>query len=309
MAGRSNTSKEIRGICMEEYITLNIGKHLSETAIKLLPSITSIGTIPTVFQQFVDIHRQAVGEFNDQITEQIQKALSTFNMAHVELGKQFNLEHEKKVLNDAGWTFPVNYMEFYADELIASVAKYEAGNTRSLYDLFNKYYNSQRLDDIVSGIQANDHFSRWHGIISDCLEAHKNRKYSLSIPTMLLVIEGVAGDFCKYHKKTFIQSTGKEIRRSSGGDKIKGAVELFSEMNGEPYWVEMFFSAIDEVIYSDTEKLVKQTDQVGPKDHGALYRKLNRHAILHGKTARYNTPSNSLRCFLLLEVLALVVQR
>jgi len=126
--------------------------------------------------------------------------------------------------------------------------------------------------------------------IVDALDSHKDKKYTLSVPVLLLVAEGIATDFCKkvgiYEKRD----------RSQGGEKIKKAVQKhYSKYRG------LFLSELDLIENAIDTTIYQNTDLIKKKLHTNI---LNRHAVLHGLKKNYGTMKTSLQAFMLLDVLS-----
>lgn len=194
------------------------------------------------------------------------------------------------------WWFPPSVRNIPLNWISQAVYDYQNGNRVAITNLFRKIYqrrNCEYLESVVISWNNNKLFSPWQKHISDALDAHKNKKYTLSVPVLLLVAEGIATDFCKkigiYEKKD----------RSRGGEKIKKAVqELYGKSKGSllselSLLVE---NAIDTTIYQDTDCI-----NIKKKLHTNI---LNRHAVLHGLKKNYGTMKISLQAFMLLDALS-----
>lgn len=145
-------------------------------------------------------------------------------------------------------------------------------------------------------------------IILDALGAHKRREYSLSVPALLPQIEGTASDISrtadnvisKYEK---LQVRNKKARLGKTKAVISKLVEDSSPKLGIGHGMhETLRAFIEEPLYKSRNF---------EEDYNAVrkYAGLSRHGILHGLQIRYASYPNSLRLFLVLDILSYIAQR
>ena len=208
-------------------------------------------------------------------------------------------ERDKKLIEamlKSGWWFTPSLMEIPENWLSQAANDYQNGNKTAITNLFKKIYqreNCRNLESVVISWKKNELFSPWQNHIADALDSHKDKKYTLSVPVLLLVAEGIATGF---RKKVGIY---EKRDRSQGGEKIKKAVQkYYGKYRGlflsELDLLEPLINAIDTTIY-------KNTDLIKKKLHTNI---LNRHAVLHGLKKNYGTMKTSLQAFMLLDVLS-----
>jgi hypothetical protein len=113
------------------------------------------------------------------------------------------------------------------------------------------------------------------GIIADALFAHRRGLYTLSIPTLLPLVDGLSAEALGSHSKNAVAKFA-ENRRA----------------NDPEIWVQGFCDFMAQVFYKGY--------RFG--QDSAPY--LNRHAILHGRVFDYPSALNSTRVFLLVDALA-----
>ena len=131
-------------------------------------------------------------------------------------------------------------------------------------------------------------FQCWEHVIDDAFWAHRNNKYTLSIPALIPVSEAIMRDVC-----------GDEVARMSKlPEQIRAMVSSWS------------FSAVsDEPLVAALSRFTKGKGYADPVPDSEVER-WNRHQILHGRDPKYNTDLNSLRLFILLDELnRLIVER
>ncbi len=109
------------------------------------------------------------------------------------------------------------------------------------------------------------------GLIRDAWGAHKDGKYTLSIPVLLLQADGIVADRRK----------GRQLFSKSPEKSIAGLIKAAPK--GSSDWV--FLAA-----YEKDSPFSKNTDQL-PKGFDGL----NRHEVLHGLSTSYASEVNSLR--------------
>ncbi len=251
--------------------------------------------------QKIALAMQSLNKMIHQMQKEMQKALVPI----LEEQRQF-AEFVKKIkeqdnnLREAmlksGWWLTPSLMRVPA-RLLQAVNDYQNGNKTAITNLFRKIYqreNCKNLESVVISWKKNKLFSPWQNHIADALDSHKDKKYTLSVPVLLLVAEGIATDFCKkvgiYEKRDM----------SRGGEKIKKAVQkYYGKSRGlllllELSLLELLINAIDTTIY-------QKTDLIKKKLHTNI---LNRHAVLHGLKKNYGTMKTSLQAFMLLDVLS-----
>jgi hypothetical protein len=150
------------------------------------------------------------------------------------------------------------------------------------------------LKSMVSSWQDNPYFSNRMPILYDALKAHIDGKYTLVVPTLLAQIEGVLSSILETPAgsttgmvKTAIEERQTEYLSAASKDiLIKFAISPagYGGVKGE---------------YFTPEKFPEWLESKGLAEDQAL----NRHAILHGVQLNYGSKENSLRAFLLLDVL------
>jgi hypothetical protein len=208
---------------------------------------------------------------------------------------------------ESGWWLTPSLMELPVEYIDSAVQQYDNGDKKAISELFKAVYqndNCKYLREVVSGWEVNPYFKSWMTIINDALEAHINGKYTLSIPALLIGSSGIARDYCKENVK---EDKERNKDRSKDGEIIKEALKFRREEFKEDdlrfflsdwFLEDLFFRAIDEFIYGDTNNLERKG--ISPENI------LNRHAIFHGINKNYATCENSIRGFMLLDILSLL---
>lgn len=227
----------------------------------------------------------AIKSFYENLLPGIQKFYD-----FIENARQFRVR-EKKVLIESGWFISPAIGQFPYPWIVKSVNAYESGDRSSVTNLMKKVFGKndwEYLGEVVEDWGSHRFFTDHRmQIIQDALEAHRSKKYTLSIPALLPIAEGICGDFCRE----------QQIRVQSGSSYNKGTNALTSiKQKGDVYLSEVALSFIQNQLYVSTQQLKDSKNR----------KYLNRHGILHGSQTGYADCARSLRCFLLLDVLTLL---
>lgn len=124
-------------------------------------------------------------------------------------------------------------------------------------------------------------------IILDSLEAHKAGRYTLTVPALLPLIDGLTRRFGRAHLRSW---AGK-----NAGKKVI-AVDRFAQhyrRKEHKSWGSPFASFIRQVAYASFDF-----------GSGRPPTSCNRHGILHGQIPDYASEANSLRVILMLDTIA-----
>ena len=125
-------------------------------------------------------------------------------------------------------------------------------------------------------------------IILDSLEAHKSGKWTLTVPALLPLVDGLMRRFRKEHL-----GRSKNPKRSNSEDKFAA----YYRRKQPRLFGKSVASFIREHMFATFDF-----------NNGASPSSINRHAILHGQIFDYGTEANSLRVFLLLDTISQFVQ-
>lgn len=177
----------------------------------------------------------------------------------------------------------------------------KTGEFRKASRLIGAYYRKNgysTLKNTVGTWSKNRYFRSRMGIILDALEAHTQRKYTLSIPALLPQIEGIASDIAK--KGNVLTSTKTKARLGKTKHIVSQMIEENKPQFGHAIH-DTLLAFIEEPLYKmrDFER-----DYTLIKKHTGL----SRHGILHGLQIKYPTYTNSLRIFLVLDILFYITE-
>ncbi len=169
------------------------------------------------------------------------------------------------------------------------VALRRANKKKLIAQTIMRYYQNKshaRLKAMVSKWETNSLFAPRMKIIRDALNAHLNRQYNLSIPTLLTQAEGIAGDFALYHEIP-TKLTNKQVFTDALNETTVARMRFAIH--------ESVTTFVDTTLYANKKF---ETLPIRSKE------RINRHVILHGRQVNYGTERNSLRVFLLLDALS-----
>jgi hypothetical protein len=182
------------------------------------------------------------------------------------------------------------------------VERYEQRKKRTIPAVIDGFYrqsNWQILSNAVKTWELYEFFMPRMPIFYDALEAHINKKWTLTIPTLIPHIEGIAGEILLANrlalsKEAIILTQGQKTYPSS----------LFGKLRADKVTPTMDV-IISSLLYYLEGTLYEYKDF---KKYPRIRRlkTLNRHAIMHGYQLNYASRLNSLRCFLALDSLSML---
>jgi hypothetical protein len=240
---------------------------------------------------------QQAGEINRLISSIIPPALPTFV---IQLGER--LRRRQKIstpfIKCGLWLTPS--MTPTIVEMVTQT--YEQGKKRAIPAVVEGFYRRNDYENLkraVGSWSSFQFFSPRMPIFYDALDAHINRKWTLSIPTLLPHIEGIAGEILlaeglPFQSISFTADTGYKTYPSSVFGKLRSS-KVTPTMD---IMINSLLNYLEGTLYEYKDF----------KDYPKVrrLRTLNRHAILHGYQINYATRLNSLRCFLALDSLSML---
>lgn len=125
-------------------------------------------------------------------------------------------------------------------------------------------------------------------VIIDSLEAHKARKWTVAIPTLLPLIDGLVRKFSNKHLG--------QVKNPNQALHINRFAEFYRK-NQPKLFGESFASFVRGQMFAR----FNLNNEASPSS-------INRHGILHGETFDYPSEANSLKVFLMLDTIAQFVQ-
>jgi hypothetical protein len=221
-----------------------------------------------------------LGQTTQEWMEQLQKGL-------YEQSREFATalaEHEKgqaeafTILGQGGWVG----MEWHFTESQARSALEicrSKGDT-AMNDAMAKYFNANEcilLSEMTEAWSRIPYLRDRQAIITDALSAHREGRFTLTVPSLLPLVEGLS-----------VEIVGNPVPNENA---VKVVARDWKQREAE-IWAQVFADVIENVVY-------KRCDF---RNVPASY--LNRHGILHGGIPDYATGANSVRVFLLIDAIA-----
>lgn len=179
-------------------------------------------------------------------------------------------------LMDRGWCLDPEMPHTWGRDLIEAI---ELGEEDEVQQWLMVYFQ-QRLDKIEQTL-VQRHPGR-AALLADAFQAHREGRYSLSIPVMLSQADGVIHD---RHQR--------QLYSKNAGTNLKGVLAMLPDDDMRAMVVAAF--------YVDTP-LIRNTQQLPEGFDG-----LNRHAVLHGTAPNYGTEVNGLRAVSILNLASYLV--
>ena len=147
-------------------------------------------------------------------------------------------------------------------------------------DAIANYFNANaciRISEITDGWSSIPYLRDRQAIIRDALSAHREGRFTLSVPALLPLVEGLS-----------VEILGNAVRNENA---VKAVARDWKQRESE-VWAQVFADVIEHVVY---KRYDFRTDP-------APY--LSRHGILHGRIPDYANEVNSIRVFLLIDAVA-----
>jgi hypothetical protein len=132
-------------------------------------------------------------------------------------------------------------------------------------------------------------------LVRQAARAHRERQYALTLPTILPLVEGLARLLCVQFVP---REAGKSRRDKPGMETIVTAVVHLYDADGR---ASDYVTAVREIVANQIFKSYSFANEAPPS-------RVNRHGILHGQIPNYATEANSLRAFLLLDIVVRVAR-
>lgn len=193
--------------------------------------------------------------------------------------QKFWSEEEKEVysfLEDRGWLGLEDYLTVaeFREVLHLGRSGDLEGIDRFICQLFHND-DHRFLDSMITTWSSVEYLANRRQIVDDAVAAHKQMKYTLSVPALLPLVEGLAREIVKHP--------------ASNQSVVKMAARNYHESEQE-IWSEVALRVILTIMYS-------RYDDASP----GTVAQVNRHAISHGFSTTYASEASSLKVILLIE--------
>lgn len=203
-------------------------------------------------------------------------------------------------LRQAGvWLPPSADLHLY--ELLEEHVRAGSYTPASIRELIVSFFHANecdKLSDLVGTWEESRYLQDRWPIVTDALEAHKQGKYTLSVPSLLPMVEGMLISQLGKPVTGGVKSLATNVIR---GKYREGSIDLIAEaMLAYLVSDKLYGNVPDQHFFPD--KYSKWLEDQGLEPGQVL----NRHAILHGIHGQYATVDNSLRVFFILDYLAFI---
>jgi hypothetical protein len=242
----------------------------------------------TPFDQMVSMVR-AFAEFQNNLQKRVQQwldenrdALVAFHhhlaadLAELERYRSEEEDEAFAILSQGGWVGMERHLTF--SDIRGVVQLYKTHGETAMNQTIVLYFDKQDYALLVamSADWARVPYLRdRQAIISDAVSAHKAGQFTLSIPALLPLAEGLAAEILG-------DTTTRAVQKVAADWKSREA----------EVWAQEFCNVVEQVIYKG------YTFGKDPAPY------LNRHGILHGRVPDYASAINSTRVLLLIDAIA-----
>jgi hypothetical protein len=186
---------------------------------------------------------------------------------------------------------------------VENLAKNEGALPEEIEKTIIEYYedgNWTALTEMVDSWYENEHFANRKHIINDALDAHKAGRYTLSIPTLIPQIEGLLSSIFKQPAGGPTEMFKNALEKEYTDLLYEASKEILLSLATSP----VLYGGIAEE-YFIPERYPDWLNQRGYKEEQVF----NRAAISHGIQINYSTKSNSVRVFLLLDIVYWITRK
>lgn len=290
----------------EKRNLVDMAERITESQKRMLESISPLIPPPSVFEQFNQYARgfqmmyqgleksiKPILEAQERMAEMVKKFTATIDFEQLnKIAEKLADEGLKfDALEKTGWWYCPMMENIEPERVKTAAIQYKNGKRKAITNLFlssSRKSEYKLLNDAVNRWEDNSLFKNRMRPIRDALNAHIGGLYTLSIPTLLPIAEGIASDYCK------VKGIYSSSIKNHGNKKIKLAFDEIEKQGLYPFlFPDLFISIIENMIYKNTKDL-----------NDPFHKKLNRHGILHGTYIKYYDESRSLKCFFLLDALS-----
>ena len=187
-----------------------------------------------------------------------------------------------------------------SEELVDKIVSFYEEDARSgtVHSVVSRYYakdNWRRLEQVLERCRRNELFKSRMTVIEQALWAHRKGFYGLSVPALLVHLEGIAADYVK--KRKLLPQIGGKTRKI-----------ILTALDNTPYPLRDIrtYAGVRALIAFVEDSMFASVDF--DKEHIRLLgeNKLLGHAVRHGRQVAVGSRMNSLRLFLFIDVMALL---
>lgn len=265
---------------------------IEEIAVAMANVRTNVQQMLAPFQETISVAAgmaKMVNDFQVAIHQTMERWLAEQQLSWVRMAEMMaiamdgferyrNQEEPEacKILSDAGWLEMDRH--FCLQHLREMVVLYKARGESAMNAAIVNHFNCKDyalLVEMSKRWMSVPYLRQRENIIRDAVEAHKQRKFTLSIPALLPLVDGLSAEVL-------------------GNQSMKAVALLANDRraNHPEIWAQGFCDFVAHVYYKGY-RFGKDTAPF-----------LSRHGILHGRMFDYPSVLNSTRVFVFLDVIA-----
>jgi hypothetical protein len=250
-----------------------------------LSSVTeTIATVAAQVERAASVTAQvqrAAAHIQATLAPILDRITVAYDLALRSLAPDTPAKEQLRYLLTRGW-YPSPEMPSYDPE----VARLAAAGETTEVDRRMADFAERRLDQVAMLVRSS--FPARAPFVEDAVWAHREGRYTLTIPALLAQADGA-----------FYDVIGEQLYRR-GGKAARDALDrLFVLGEIGQSWVRTVLLPIDE----GSSLVVNTGERTALRKDDPAYGPLNRHGVLHGVDLDYPTRENSLRVFMLLDYL------
>ena len=186
------------------------------------------------------------------------------------------------------------------EELVGKILDFHQDglNSGTVHSMLVRHYAAddwKALDEVIESCEENPLFEPRIHLINEALDAHRLGLYNASVSMLLMQVEGIAADYVKKHN--LMPQLGGKTREIilTAVKNTPCAVSDVREYAG----VSALVGYLEQAMYISMD-FDKEHTRLQTEEH------LLAHPIRHGRQVKFGTRTNSLRLFLILDVLSLL---
>lgn len=227
------------------------------------------------------------------ISEALSQALKPLTETLDKISPDIIIQKFEKSANimfsNGWWLIPTMPIPFYIN-----LMEVEDINKKTLTNYLVKYYNeNERLDHII-GRWKLDEFKDCEEIFEDSLWAHKKSKFTLTVPTLTIQVEGTLRRYFNSTYKLNIKGYREELKQQYDQTKKNENENLSYGDVFDQFTKIQNIKFLDQAIDTFTESFYEK-----PRNFDDLHR----NPLFHGEYENYNTIEMSTKLFLFLDMI------
>ncbi|MBF4473918.1 hypothetical protein [Methanobacterium formicicum] len=244
-------------------------------SLNLLPSLNKAMPKPSLISEALSQALKPLTETLDKISPDIiiQKFEKSANI----------------MFSNGWWLIPTMPIPFYIN-----LMEVEDINKKTLTNYLVKYYNEDRRLDHIIGRWKLDEFKDCEEIFEDSLWAHKKSKFTLTVPTLTIQVEGTLRRYFNSTYNSNIRGYREELKQQYDQTKKNEKENLSYGDVFDQFTKIQNIKFLDQAIDTFTERFYEK-----PRNFDDLHR----NPLFHGEYENYNTIEMSTKLFLFLDMI------